>query len=189
MKTEHSEICEKEAIERAKNGDPIGLSRLYEMYRPRIYALCMRHTNNDFDAEDLTQEIFILVFRKVSTFRGEAQFTTWLYKVAINTVRLHARQRRRQDRFIVSITGEEALCSVHSRFYNPAQGIALRQALGSLTPVRRSTVLLHDVGGLTHNEVAWQMGVSVIASKSRLHQAHVALRNMLGSVPEGAPPA
>ena len=176
-----SQMCEQDAIERAKNGDPSGIERLYELHKPRIYSLCLHHTHNVFDADDLTQEVFIQVFRKVGTFRGEAQFGSWVYKIALNFVRLHAREQRRHGRIIAAKVSENRLCSVKSRSSNPAQLVALRQALSSLTPVRRMTLLLHDIQGFTHDEAASRMGVSVIASKSRLHRARAALRTILGS--------
>ena len=176
---------EKEAIDKVKRGDIAGMARLYELYRPRVYSLCFRHVRNAFDAEDLTQDIFIQLFRKIATFRGEAEFKTWLYKVVLNAARLHARQLRRHREIIVADVAEETLNSAKSLFRNPAQTIALTQALSSLTPARRMTLLLHDVQGLTHNEVASRMGVTVIASKSRLHQAHVAIRSILGSGSSG----
>jgi RNA polymerase sigma-70 factor (ECF subfamily) len=179
MKDAGAQICERDAIERAKLGDPTGVERLYELHRPRIYSLCLRHTGNVFDADDLTQDVFIQVFKKVRSFRGDARFTTWLYKVALNFVRLHAREQRRHGRFLDVNVSEQRLCSVKSRSCNPAQRVALRQALSSLTPVRRLTLLLHDIQGFTHNEVANRLGVSVIASKSRLHRAHLTLRDIL----------
>lgn len=174
-----TKICERDAIERAKNGDPAGLERLYELHQRRIYSLCLRHTGNTFDADDVTQDVFIQVFKKVNTFRGDAQFASWLYKVALNFVRLHARQQRRHGRFLKVDCSEQQLCSVRSRSCNPAQRLAVRQALTSLTPVRRMTILLHDIQGFTHNEVASRLGLSVIASKSQLHRAHMALRSIL----------
>jgi RNA polymerase sigma-70 factor (ECF subfamily) len=173
-------MCESEAIEKSKIGDSAGMTRLYELYRPRIYSLCFRFSKNTFDADDLTQDVFIRLFRKIATFRGEAEFRTWLYKVVLNAARLHARRLRRHREFIVADESDRALSSAVSRFRNPAHKIALVEALSSLTPVRRKTLLLHDVQGLTHNEVASLLGVSVIASKSRLHQAHRQLRNLLG---------
>jgi RNA polymerase sigma-70 factor (ECF subfamily) len=178
-----SELCEKDAIEKIKRGETAGMVRLYDLYRPRIYSFCLRNTGNAFDADDLTQEVFIQVFRKVSTFRGDAEFKSWLYTVALNFVRLHARKQRRQGRVFEGNVAERRLNSVASRTCNPTQRVALTQALSNLTPVRRMTLVLHDIQGLTHNEVAARLGVTVIASKSRLHRAHMALRRALRGSP------
>lgn len=172
-------MCEKEAIRCAQNGDEAGLARLYELHRSRVYGLCLRHTNNSFDAEDLTHDVFLQVSRKISTFRGEAEFSSWLYKVSLNVVRLHARRQRHDERFVVDGEPEENLQSVHGRHSNPAQSLALKQALSRLTALRRQAVVLHDIEGFTHNEIAWRMSATVIASKSRLHRAHVVLRDIL----------
>jgi RNA polymerase sigma-70 factor (ECF subfamily) len=173
-------MSEEEAIRRAQNGDPAAQGRLYDLHRLRIYSLCLHYTADPFDAEDLTQDAFIQVFRKIGTFRGDARFTSWLYKIALNYVRLRARQRRREDRFGIRHVPEEVLYMVEASSSNPAQSLALKQALSRLTSLRRETVQLHDIEGFTHNEIAWRLGVTVIASKSRLHRAHVALRNFLG---------
>ncbi|HXJ86666.1 MAG TPA: RNA polymerase sigma factor [Candidatus Binatia bacterium] len=180
MNTMTHEMSEKEAIDRAKKQDPAGLGRLYELHEPRIYLLCLRHTRNVFDAQDLTQDVFIQVFRRINTFQGSAAFTSWLYKVALNFVRLHARRQRRNRQFLVENVTDHTLCSVRSRSTNPAQRVALTQALGNLTPLRREAVFLIDVEGFTHTEAAWRTGVTVTASKSRVHRAHMALRDVLG---------
>lgn len=174
-------MSEREAVRRAQSGDVAGLGRLYELHRRRIYSLCLRHTSEPFDADDLTQEVFIQVFRKIRTFRGDAQFTSWLYKVALNFVRLHARHRRRDDRFVIRHVPDETLYLIKARSCNPAQRVALKQALSHLTSLRRESVQLHDIEGFTHNEIAWRLGVTVIASKSRLHRAHVALKDILSN--------
>jgi RNA polymerase sigma-70 factor (ECF subfamily) len=173
-------MCEKDAIQRAQNGDPVAWGRLYELHRHRVYSLCLRHTRNVSDAEDLTQDIFIHVFHKLSSFRGEAQFTSWLYTLALNFVRLHGRRQRRHGRFLVSDLGEETVDFADSRPPTPTRRLAIVQALSSLTAVRREAVLLHDIGGLTHSELAGRVGISVIASKSRVHRAHIAMRRLLG---------
>jgi len=175
-----TEMGEREAINRAKNGDWTGMARLYDCYRPRVYSLCLRYTRNASDADDLTQDVFIQVFRKAYTFRGDAEFKSWLYAVALNFVRLHARQTRRRKGVFESDGSERRFYSVQSRACNPMQRIALAQALRGLTAVRRTTLVLHDIEGLTHNEIALRTGVTVIASKSRLHRAHIALRRALG---------
>jgi RNA polymerase sigma-70 factor (ECF subfamily) len=173
-------MCEKDAIKRAQNGDPVAWGRLYELHRRRVYLWCLRHTRDASDAEDLTQDIFIHVFHKLRSFRGESEFTSWLYTVALNFLRLHSRHERRHARFFVSVPSEEAALFASSGPPTPTRRLALVQALSRLTTARREATLLHDVRGLTHNELAIQKGISVVASKSRLHQAHIAMRRALG---------
>lgn len=173
-------MCEKDAIQRAQNGDPVAWGRLYELHRPKVYSLCLRLTHNASNAEDLTQDIFIQVFHKLRTFRGEAEFTSWLHTLALNFVRLHWRRRQRDARVFVSDPSEETLHVAIARPATPTRRLALVHALSSLTAVRREAVLLHDIEGLTHNELAARIGISVIASKSRVHTAHIAMRRLLG---------
>jgi RNA polymerase sigma-70 factor (ECF subfamily) len=172
-------MFEKDAIQRAQHGDPVAWGRLYELHKRRVYSLCLRHTRNVSDAEDLTQDIFIRVFHKLRSFRGEAEFTSWLYTLALNVVRLHGRRQRRHGRFFVSDPSEGTADFASSRPPLLPDGLALVQALSSLTPVRREAVLLHDIGGLTHSELASRIGISVVASKSRVHSARIAMRRLL----------
>jgi RNA polymerase sigma-70 factor (ECF subfamily) len=173
------EMVEAEAVEMAKRGDTAGYEKLYRLHRPRVYSLCLRHTSNSSDAEDLTHDVFMQVLRKINSFRGEAQFGSWLYRVTWNYLLLHSRKQRRKGLFVVESLADECLSEVRSGWRTPADRLALRQALGSLSAKRRNVVLLHDIKGLTHREVAWRLGVTVTASKSRLHQAHIALREAL----------
>lgn len=172
-------MCEKDAIRRAQNGDPVAWGKLYELHKRKVYSLCLRHTRNVSDAEDLTQDIFIHVFHKLGSFRGESAFTSWLYTLALNFVRLHGRRQRRDGRFLVYDPTEQATHSTGARPPNPTRRLALVQALHRLTAARKEALLLHDIEGFTHIESARRMGISVIASKSRLHQAHLAMRRVL----------
>jgi RNA polymerase sigma-70 factor (ECF subfamily) len=172
-------MCEKDAIQKAQNGDPVAWGRLYELHRRRVYSLCLRHTGNVSDAEDLTQDIFIHVFHKLSTFRGEAEFTSWLYTLALNFVRVHGRRQRRDARFLVSVPTEATVHFASSRASSPTRRLALLRALSSLTTARREALCLYDIRGFTHDELASQIGISVVASKSRVHQAHLAMRRLL----------
>ena len=175
-------MSDKEALERIKRGDFTAMATLYELYKPRIYSMCLRYVHNVFDAEDLTQDVFIQLFRKVNTFRGEAEFSSWLYKVVLNIARLHLRRERCLRRHIVADEGKEAVfSSAQSLFRNPSQTVDLRLAMSGLTPVRRMTLLLHDVEGFTHTEIAARMGGTVLASKSRLHRARIAIRKSLAT--------
>jgi len=172
------EMLEAEAVAMAKSGDTAGYEELYRLHRTRVYSLCLRHTSNSSDAEDLTHDVFMQVLRKINSFRGEAQFGSWLYRVTWNYLLLHSRKQKRQGLVVESLP-DECVSEVRSGWRSPADRLALRQALGSLSAKRRNVVLLHDIKGLTHREVAWRLGVTVTASKSRLHQAHIALREAL----------
>jgi len=174
-------MCEEEAINKTQKGDPVVWGRLYELHRHKVYSFCLRHTQNKSDAEDLTQDVFIHVFRKLYSFRGESEFTSWLYTLTLNFVRLHGRRQRRHSRFLAPDPSEEHLRLVQSQPFAPVRRLALVQALNHLTAARRRAVLLYDVEGFTHDESAHRLGISVVASKSRLHRAHNAMRTFLGS--------
>jgi RNA polymerase sigma-70 factor, ECF subfamily len=171
-------MCEAEAVQKAKNGDVAGYEALYTLYRARIYSLYLRRMRNASDAEDLTQEVFMQVYRKIDTFRGEATFKTWLYRIAQNFL-LMCRRQRCCDQISLSTLPEEELWARHSRASAPAQRLALRQAVSSLSRPRKNVVLLHDVEGYTHREVARRLGITISASRSCLHRAHLTLRNSL----------
>lgn len=176
---QNCEMPEAEAVAMAKSGDAAGYDTLYRLHRGRVYSLCLRHTSNASDAEDLTHDVFMQVLRKIKTFRGESKFGSWLYRVALNSLLLHARKQKRRDQFVVENLPDESLCGKYSQWPAPADQLVLQQALGSLSVKKRNVVFLHDIKGLTHREVAWRLGLTVTASKSRLHRAHIALRDAL----------
>jgi RNA polymerase sigma-70 factor (ECF subfamily) len=182
---------EAEAIEKARNGDVTGYESLYHLHRHRVYSLCLRFTGNASDAEDLAQEVFLQVYRKISTFRGDAKFGSWLHRVAVNLALMRFRRRRPRE---VSLNVPETLkpdpmqsqlCDQSSTSSFLVERVALGRALGSLSKAKRSVVLLHDVNGFTHGEVARRLGLAAGTSKSQLHKAHVELRDILG--PREAP--
>jgi RNA polymerase sigma-70 factor, ECF subfamily len=184
---------EAEAIEKARNGDVAGYESLYHLHRSRVYSLCLRFTGNASDAEDLAQEVFLQMYRKISTFRGDAKFGSWLHRVAVNLALMRFRRRRLRE---VSLNIPQTLnpdplqSPLRHQFGTSSflvERVALGRALGSLSKARRSVVLLHDINGFTHGEVAQRLGVAAGTSKSQLHKAHVELRGILGH--RGAPQA
>ncbi len=177
---------EAEAIEKARNGDVAGYESLYHLHRRRVYSLCLRFTGNVSDAEDLAQEVFLQVYRKISTFRGDAKFGSWLHRVAVNLALMRFRRRRPRE---VSLNIPQTLKSgsppptLRDQFCARTflvERVALGRALDSLSKARRSVVLLHDVDGFTHGEVGERLGVAAGTSKSQLHKAHLELRGILG---------
>jgi RNA polymerase sigma-70 factor (ECF subfamily) len=136
------------------------------------------------DAEDLTQEVFLQVYRKVNSFRGEAAFGSWLYRVATNVTMMHLRKRRVEERrFDMLELKDRPLERVAGGNHrHPVEHIALLRALCGLSKNARTLILLHDLQGLTHNEVAQSLGVATGTSKWRLYQAHRQLRETLGGI-------
>jgi len=145
----------------------------------------LRMTGNTAEAEDLTQEAFLQLFRKISTFRGESAFSTWLHRLAVNVVLMHLRKKglqqisldevdNSQDEPVKRDYGSEDL-----RLTGSVDRIGLQRAIADLPPGYRAVFVLHDIEGYEHNEIAEIMKCSVGNSKSQLHKARMKLRERL----------
>jgi len=184
-KSEGTRLSEAEAIERAKQGDAGAFEALYYLHKRRVYSLCLRMTANTAAAEDLTQEAFLQLFRKIGTFRGESAFSTWLHRMAVNVVLM---QLRKKGLPVVSL--EETLESEEEaprkepgaedvNLAGSIDRLRLEHAIGLLPPGYRMIFLLHDIEGYEHNEIAGIVGCSIGNSKSQLHKARMKLRDLL----------
>jgi RNA polymerase sigma-70 factor (ECF subfamily) len=176
---------ETEAIERAKQGDAEAFALLYGLHKRRVYSLCLRMTANSAKAEDLTQEAFLQLFRKIGTFRGESAFSTWLHRMAVNVVLM---QLRKKSLPIVPLEETLEIEEEASRKELGAQDpvlsgsidrLRLQRAVEALPPGYRRIFVLHDVEGYEHNEIATMVGCSIGNSKSQLHKARRKLRESL----------
>jgi RNA polymerase sigma-70 factor, ECF subfamily len=178
---------EAEAIRRACNGDQAMLEYLYQLHSRRVYGLCLRMVGNTAEAEDLTQEAFLLLLRKIHTFRGESAFSTWLHRLAVNLVLMRLRKKSPP---IVSI---EATPDPDDETVSPSIDIGapdllleglidrinLERCIRQLPAGYRRVFVLHDIQGYEHNEIAEILGRSVGDSKSQLHKARTRLRELL----------
>ena len=183
---------EAELIERAKLGDAQAFQALYDKHKRRVYSLCLRMTANTAEAEDLTQEAFLQLYRKIGTFRGESAFSTWLHRLSVNVVLM---QLRRKSLPVVSLEettqGEEdtpkkdfgaedlALSDEYCASLGSIDRLQLQKAVDDLPPGYRTIFVLHDVEGYEHNEIATIVGCSIGNSKSQLHKARMKLRDLL----------
>jgi RNA polymerase sigma-70 factor (ECF subfamily) len=176
---------ETEAIERAKQGDAEAFALLYGLHKRRVYSLCLRMTANSAKAEDLTQEAFLQLFRKIGTFRGESAFSTWLHRMAVNVVLM---QLRKKSLPIVPLEETLDIEEEASRKELGAQDpvlsgsidrLRLQRAVEALPPGYQRIFVLHDVEGYEHNEIAAMVGCSIGNSKSQLHKARMKLRESL----------
>lgn len=166
----------------AASGNIAAFELLYERYHRRTFSLCLRMTSSATEAEDLTQEVFIQLFRKIGSFRGESAFSTWLHRLTVNQVLMHFRRRSIKNEKtsedgevpeqIVPGTENQARMPVLDR-------IALTRAVNQLPPGYKSVFMLHDVEGYEHEEVARLLKISVGTSKSQLHKARLKLRGLL----------
>ncbi len=178
-------LSEAAAIERAKQGDAEAFEALYNLHKRRVYSLCLRMTANTAAAEDLTQEAFLQLFRKIGTFRGESAFSTWLHRMAVNVVLM---QLRKKGLPVVSLEetmeGEEDAPRKEPgaddpRLAGSLDRMQLQLSIQALPPGYRMIFLLHDVEGYEHNEIAEMVGCSIGNSKSQLHKARMKLRELL----------
>ena len=180
------ELDEADAIERAKRGDAQAFQDLYDKHKRRVYSLCLRMTANTAEAEDLTQEAFLQLYRKIGTFRGESAFSTWLHRLSVNVVLMHLRKKSLPAVSLEETTqggeddtpkkdfGAEDLALAGS-----IDRLQLQRAVDDLPPGYRMIFVLHDVEGYEHNEIASIVGCSIGNSKSQLHKARMKLRDLL----------
>ena len=181
-----SGMTEAEAIALAQNGDGASFEALYTMHKRRVYSLCLRMVGNTAEAEDLTQEAFLQLYRKIGTFRGESAFSTWLHRLSVNVVLMHLRKKGLPE---VSLqeTLEPAeedgprrdIGTVDRNLAGSIDRVNLERSIENLPPGYRIIFVLHDVEGYEHNEIAGMMGCSIGNSKSQLHKARMKLRDLL----------
>lgn len=166
----------------AASGNIAAFELLYERYHRRTYSLCLRMTSSQTESEDLTQEVFIQLFRKIGSFRGESAFSTWLHRLTVNQVLMHFRRRSVKNEK-TSEDGEmpeQIVPGTENQSKMPVlDRIALKRAIDQLPPGYKSAFVLHDVEGYEHEEVARILGISVGTSKSQLHKARLKLRGLL----------
>ena len=176
---------EAELVARAQRGEETAFEALFEAHKGRVYSLCLRMTRNTAEAEDLTQEVFLQVFRKIQTFRGESAFSSWLHRVVVNLVVMHIRKSRSQETPLdeVDTSQEEPVKREYGEDDRQLRGtidrIRLDRAIAELPPGYRTAFVLHDVQGYEHDEIARMMDWSIGNSKSQVHKARRKLRQRL----------
>ncbi len=181
-----SQISEAEAIAGARHGNSTSFEVLYNLHKGRVYSLCLRMVKNVAVAEDLTQEAFLQVYRKIRKFRGESAFSTWLYRVTFNTVLMHLRKKRPCELPLDGTAQPDANATPHDKFpvedvtlAGSVDRVVLDRAVSGLPAGQRMTFVLHDIEGYEHKEVGKLLGCSIGCSKSQLHKARLKLRSML----------
>jgi RNA polymerase sigma-70 factor, ECF subfamily len=183
MATNAISIQSDAGLSSALAGDAMsGFEDLYRKHYRRVYSICLRMTGNIAEAEDLTQEVFIQLHRKIGSFRGEAAFTTWLHRLTVNQVLMHF--RKRSVRSELTTDDGEMPDSIDPVTINPeampiVDRIGLESAISQLPNGYRTVFVLHDVEGYEHEEIAKLLGCSAGTSKSQLHKARLKLRRLL----------
>lgn len=181
-----AENSEASLIQLAQQGDEEAFATLYQMHKKRVYSVCLQMTKDIADAEDLTQEAFLQVFRSVNSFRGDSAFSTWLYRIAVNTVLM--KLRRRKSPPLVSLDEPVSADSsslkrdvgkADPRLSGAVDRIALSRAVEELPAGCRQIFDLHEVEGYQHHEIAQLLDCSIGNSKSQLHKAKMKMRDVL----------
>jgi RNA polymerase sigma-70 factor (ECF subfamily) len=173
-------------VKRAQAGDEQAFATLFQQHKNRVYSVCLLMTKDVAEAEDLTQEAFLQVFRTVGSFRGDAAFSTWLYRVAVNTVLMKLRRRKSPPTVSLDEPVSSESPSLHRDFGKSdpelsgvVDRIALRRALEELPQGCRTIFALHEVEGYQHHEIAQLLDCSIGNSKSQLHKAKLKMRALL----------
>lgn len=184
--SKHLDRPERSLVQRAQEGDEEAFATLFEVHKKRVYSVCLLMTKDVAEAEDLTQEAFLQVFRTIGSFRGDAAFSTWLYRVAVNTVLM--KLRRQKNKAFLSLnepvspdspalshdigTSDPSLTGTVDR-------IALLRAIQTLPQGCRKIFALHEIDGYQHHEIATLLHCSIGNSKSQLHKAKMKMRELL----------
>jgi len=179
-------LSNAELVTRAQRGVEGAFEALFHQHKQRVYSLCLRMVGNPRDAEDLTQEAFLRVFRKIHTFRGESAFYTWLHRLAVNVVLMRLRKKTVNETPLEDSTRGEEFDEQRREIGAPdlvlrgsIDRLQLDRAIAQLPPGYKRAFVLHDVLGYEHKEVAAMLGFSIGNSKSQLHKARMRLRELL----------
>ena len=195
--SESTQLAEADVVRRAQQGDAAAFEHIYRLHSRRVYSLCLRMAGNPTDAEDLTQDVFLQLFRKIGTFRGESAFSTWLHRMSVNIVLMRFRKKPKGETSLETVTNQDEDSSGPAKEFGGADlrldgvidRVALQAAISELAPGYRAMFVLHYVQGYKHNEIARILGCTTGNSKSQTHKARVRLRELLrktllGSEPE-----
>jgi RNA polymerase sigma-70 factor (ECF subfamily) len=185
--TDLPEFADPDVVRLAQEGDAVAFERIYRLHSRRVYTQCLRMIGDPTEAEDLTQDVFLHLFRKIGTFRGESAFSTWLHRMAVNIVLMRLRRKRIANISLDSITNPVEESDTQPKEFGGSDlrlngvidRITLQAAINELAPGYRAIFILYDVQGFKHNEIAEIFGCSVGNSKSQLHKARTLLRQLL----------
>ena len=186
----HDKLSEADILQRVREGDQTVFEYLYRAHSQRVYALCLRMVGDPTEAEDLTQEVFLLLFRKIHTFRGDSAFTTWLHRLTVNLVLMNLRKKP-APAVSIEATPDADDGTASQRIDIGSADLSLEGSIDRINLARcitqlpagfRTIFVLHDIQGYEHNEIANMLGRSVGDSKSQLHKARKRLRQLLHEI-------
>lgn len=173
-----TDVSDNDLVRASLTGDMRAFERLYRRHSGRIHGAVWRLSGmNAARAEDLTQEAFVRAWQKLDTFRHESAFTTWLHRIAVNAALMEIRCRRPEEG-----ADEEVLpnLAAPAPLLSAADRGDLERAIAKLPPRARAVLVLHDIEGWKHDEIAAELGMAVGSSKAQLHRARGLLRRWLG---------
>ena len=166
--TEQGLIDERVWVERAQQADTAAFESLYRLHVDRVYGLCLRMTGNPSEAEDCTQEAFIQAWNKLSKFRGDSAFSTWMHRVAVNSVLGRMRKARRELDRMQAVTD---ISPIPETVGDSGNFEDLQNAVDNLPDGARHVFVLHAVYGYSHDETGAMLGIAAGTSKAQLHRA------------------
>ncbi len=166
-------------VRRAQNDDRAAFDSLYGQHVGRVYAVCLRMSASRSEAERLTQDVFVRAWQRLKSFRGDSAFGSWLYRLAVNVVLEDSRSNRRRDAHIAVLPEPEMFESLHGSSPGNDDRMDLERAIASLPPGARQVLVLHDVEGYKHEEIARMTGTAVGTVKAQLHRARRLMRERL----------
>lgn len=178
MRPEPQAASITDAIQRAQQGDRAAFEQLYREHVHRVYALCLRIVANTAAAEELTQDVFVRLWDVLGSFRGESAFSTWLHRLTVNVVLAASRSQRRR---VARVFGTDDLSPFDRMESTPKPGMRLdlEHAIANLPEQARAILVLHDIEGYRHEEIAAIMGLATGTSKSQLHRARKLMKEAL----------
>jgi RNA polymerase sigma-70 factor (ECF subfamily) len=175
-------LTDREAVARARDGDPAAFEELIRLHSPRIYRMLVRMLGSSADAEEVAQEAFLKAWRGLARFRGDAQFSTWLFRIAVN----EANRRLARDARRPTLPIEDVMAKVPDLAEGPAAlaesaelDAYIERCVAELPGQYRAAVVLRDVEGLTNEEAADALGLNLRNFKSRLHRGRMVIRRRL----------
>ncbi len=174
--TEQGLLDEQHWVERAQQADATAFEALYRLHVDKVYGLCLRMTGNAAEAEDCTQEAFIQAWNKLSKFRGDSAFSTWIHRIAVNSVLGRMRKARREQDRIEAVTD---ISPAPDTVGDSANFEDLQNAVDDLPNGARHVFVLHAVYGYSHDETGDMLGIAAGTSKAQMHRAKKLLAQQL----------
>jgi RNA polymerase sigma-70 factor (ECF subfamily) len=166
-------------VRQAQNNDRAAFDKLYAQHVGRVYAVCLRMSASRAEAERLTQDVFVRAWERLKTFRAESAFGSWLYRLTVNVVLQDSRSTRRRDAHVTIVGDPDVFDNLYGRTTHDDDRMDLERAIASLPPGARQVLVLHDIEGYKHEEIARMCGTAVGSVKAQLHRARKLLRERL----------